>query len=254
MIEHGNYLIEILEPQIGSGGQGKVNKINLYNRRGELCKGNYAIKTLLNQDDIDNLRQRFIREIRIQANLYHNNIVPIYLYNMTASEPWFVMQLADDSLDKILKNKKVNDNEIITAFLDLLKGLSFIHSKGLLHRDMKPSNILKVGNTYKITDFGLVRAIDPNLVSEKLTAVNCAVGTLDYMSPESRFGQYSEQSDIYSVGIILEYIYQQYPTINSEFLSVIEKCTKREPRNRYQYIDEIIKEIQYFIDKDIKNA
>lgn len=248
MIEHSNYLIEILEPEIGVGGQGKVNKINLYNRKGHLCEGHYAIKTLNSENKMDNFKDRFIRESLVQTNLTHSNIVPIYMFNLSANEPWFVMQLADDNLENILKQKNVSEKEIINAFMCLLYGLSFIHKKKFLHRDIKPSNLLKFSDIYKIADFGLVRTIDPNDVSKQLTGFNKVVGTEKYMANEVRTaGHYSIQSDIYSVGIVLEDICNAYPKLNNGFHSIIDKCVARRPNDRYKNVEYLIKEIQSII-------
>ncbi len=253
-IERGNYLIEVLEPPIGSGGQGQVYKINLYNSKGYLCKGEYAIKILNSESKMDNFKDRFIREGLVQTNLIHSNIVPIYIFDLSAKEPWFVMQLADDNLENILKEKSVSEKEIITAFLCLLYGLSFIHKKKFLHRDIKPSNLLKFGDIYKIADFGLVRTIDPSDVSKQLTGVGKIVGTEKYMAGEVRLtGHYSVQSDIFSVGVVLEDICHAYPELDNRFKSIIDKCLDRRPNDRYATVEALIKEIQSII-KDIKNA
>lgn len=244
MIEHGNYLIEIKD-KLGEGGQGEAYEIDLFNTKKHKCDGRYAIKFLSLENDSDNFKERFRREGHVQANLAHENIISIYLYNLSDKKPWFVMELADDNLQNLLEKKILTEPEAIRAFLGLLKGLGFIHSKGFLHRDIKPSNILKVGNIYKIADFGLVRTIDPNLSSVQLTTIGNWWGTKGYIAPE--IPQYSERSDIYSAGIVLENICHAYPKLDNRFKSIIDKCVARRPNDRYENVECLIKEIQSII-------
>lgn len=252
MIEHGNYLIEIKE-RLGKGGQGEAFKIDLFNKKQHKCKGEYAIKFLSSNNGTDNFKERFRREGHVQANLTHENIIPIYLYNLSDEKPWFVMELADASLQEILENQIATEIEILNGFLDLLKGLDFIHSKGFVHRDIKPNNILKVGSRYKIADFGLVRTIDPNLSSVQLTEIGSFWGTNGYTAPEviSPNPLYSERSDIYSTGRVLFEITKFYPNIEDLFYSIISKCTETSPNRRYQKVADIIRDVNNIISKEL---
>ena len=156
------------------------------------------------------------------------------------------MDLADKDLSKELKANRLNQAEKIHAFRSVLNGVKCIHDNDLLHRDIKPRNVLKFDKTYKIGDFGSVKNLmqDPNSVV--LTQINDpAMGTERYIAPECGGQQYSRQSDIYAIGVLLEDL-----VVGNEFDSIVEKATNRRPAKRYNTVDEIFTELELIIGED----
>ncbi|MEG1313629.1 MAG: serine/threonine-protein kinase [Bacilli bacterium] len=239
MIEHGNYRINPIRI-IGNGTFGVVEEIELYNRVGTLC-GNYAMKTLSISDSVDliEFRKRFFREGQYQANFIHKNIVPIYLYNLQVDNPWFVMELGEsDAYSKLIKgNLTLLDRiEIIDS---LLNAISHIHKAGYIHRDIKLSNLISFGKSYKISDFGLAKNTNPNDDSV-LTRIGVQMGTQGYWAPETEYGDYSPRSDIYSIGVLLNNLVRAEPALGGKMVDLINKCTSYMPASRYESVEHII--------------
>ena len=239
MIERCNYLIEPIE-YMGGGTFGSVYKVNVYNRKKYLC-GQFAMKTMkYDARETDEFRQRFIREGHLQSKCAHKNIVPIYICKLEGIEPWFVMELGEIDVEKLIISDEFPRKERLNCIIDLLYGMEFIHSRKLLHRDIKPSNMVKVGNDYKIADFGLVKNTVLNANSAQLTAIGQAMGTPGFLAPEAVFGHYSDQTDIYAIGTFLEFTCHNEPHLLSKLLPIINKCREHIPANRYQSVSQIL--------------
>lgn len=243
MEEHGNYWIEDISV-LGSGTFGIVKKVVVHNKS-KTKQTVYAKKEFktdrLHDDEVEEFRERFKREVKYQANCKHSNIVPIVLYNLQADPPWFIMELAESNLQEILDkddcvegDRKLSTLEKREIFLMILNSVKHIHENNLLHRDIKPLNILKFSDgTYKLSDFGLVKNLDNN--SQALTRLGQQLGTSRYMAPEAERGDYSQQSDIYALGIVLEDL-----SLDPECEHIVEKCTHRKPAKRYETIQSLI--------------
>ncbi|MFW1853461.1 serine/threonine protein kinase [Acinetobacter guillouiae] len=252
MLEHGSYLIEQVV-SMGGGTFGEVHKVNVYNRKMLLC-GQYAMKTMKSSArEAEEFRQRFTREGHLQSGCVHHNIVPIYICNLSSSEPWFVMELGETDVEKLIINGNFPANERLNCIRDLLLGMHFIHNRGLLHRDIKPSNMVKVGNLYKIADFGLVKNTNPNPDSVALTAIGVPMGTPGFIAPEAVFGHFSVQTDIFAIGTFIYCV-----TYNDEYLfkklsPIFNKCRQEKPADRYQTVERII-EVFLPIFEELNNA
>ena len=160
-------------------------------------------KTILS-DASDEDILRFKREVKHQAACSHDNIVPIILHDLKTQNPWFVMPLAENNLYKDIQENCLNDMQKIEIYTMIIDAIIYIHNKDLLHRDIKPQNILKYGNFYKLADFGLVKSLHSSDDSVNLTMIGTVMGSEDYMAPEIRVGgDCSKQSDIYAMGILL---------------------------------------------------
>ncbi|GEM_PF-5643021 len=193
----GNY--KIID-KIGEGGMGVVylaEHIKLGRR--------FAVKCLAPELTIDpKFRDRFEQEGKNQARLEHPNIVQVTDSVEQDGHFFLVMEYVDgQELDNIIKAKeKIPEKEALAIFKDILKGLNFAHSKGVIHRDIKPPNILVDKNgRVRIMDFGI--AI---LAGEKrLTATGRNIGSPWYMSPEQikKPRETDHRSDVYSAGIVL---------------------------------------------------
>lgn len=239
MISHGNYFIETIA-HLGAGSFGTVEKIMLRNLAGKEC-GYCARKILNDQDDDPDLLTRFRREVKYQDECLHKNVVQIFICSMYTKPAWFVMELAECTLqDELDAGTLTNRNEKIDIILMIARGLAHIHSKGYYHRDIKPLNILKFSDaTYKISDFGIARHMDPTDASKILTQVGVFLMTPKYFDAHSVvLHGYSKQSDIYSLGVIIEEL-----GIDG-FDDVVAKCTDRKLIKRYLNVEQLIADIE----------
>lgn len=244
MIARGNYRIEP-KSRIGRGNFGFVESINLYNSDMHLC-GEYARKNFEPDPELlaqgvtkKELERRFKREIIYQANTIHPNIVTIYIFDDTAEPPYFVMELAEKDLDKVINTETLNlDNKLFIAHC-ILQGMKAIHDRGLVHRDIKPQNILLFKDgSYKISDFGLIKDIEGSSRSTVLTAIGQCMGSRRYMSPEILIDcDYCIESDIYAIGRVFEDL-----GFNEDkaLAQVVAKCVKYDKSQRFNTIDELI--------------
>ncbi len=198
------YLVESL---LGSGGVGAVFKAkHLYIDR------YVALKLLRPELAKDRLAMRiFQREAIAIANVQHNNIVGVYDFGISANhEPFLVMEYVDGTdLAKIFKEQRLPTRRLLNLSMQVCAGLAEAHSKGIIHCDLKPSNILIFGSglteTAKLVDFGLaqIQSLDSNVQSQP-TDKFFICGTPLYMAPEQCAGQHLDaRSDIYSLGCIL---------------------------------------------------
>jgi serine/threonine-protein kinase len=191
----------LVDAEIGRGGMAVVYRatdLRLHRR--------VAIKLLppelaFNAD----VRERFLREAQTSAQLAHPNIVPIYTVDEREGMVYFVMALVDgESLAERLKRDTrlpIADARRILA--DVADALAYAHERGVVHRDVKPDNIMLERGTGRavVTDFGIARAAAGD---SRLTVTGVAVGTPAYMSPEQALGEreLDGRSDIYSLGVV----------------------------------------------------
>mgnify|MGYP000218030406 CR=1 FL=1 len=199
---------EVIE-LLGRGAMGMVYRVKHVTLPAE-----YALKILTDdkQDDVSVIR--FQNEAQAIAKLNHPNIVAIYNFGLhDGSLPFYVMDLlaGEDLLDKIVCSGPMAPELALPLFIEACAGLSFAHRKGILHRDVKPANLLILdrpdvhGANVKVVDFGIVKfAEELKPDSQKLTAMGIVCGSPSYMSPEQAMGQKVDpRSDIYSLGCSL---------------------------------------------------
>lgn len=233
---------------IGTGGFGEV----LEAKRLEddwLC----AIKRLLSSNDEDD-QKRFKREVRMQTQLRHRNVVQIIKYSLEDDPPWFVMPRALFNLKEYLNNNKGEDE--LWIFYQIAAGLKHAHDNGVIHRDLKPKNVLffrdQDNRLYvSLSDFGLGRFVSRD--STSLTKTNIPMGTIEYMAPE----QYTDaknvdsKADIYAIGKILYEILTgevpfpeiNYSKVSSKFVYIIQKACQNNPDKRYSNIEEMVNDL-----------
>jgi serine/threonine-protein kinase len=178
---------------------------------GEVFKGvdtglnrRVAIKILSEKHrDSPELRQRFVREGRAVAAISHPNVVQVFATGTFDDRPYIAMELLEGTdLGSIVeKSGPLSSAEAAHAVLDAAQGLAAASKAGLIHRDVKPSNIVRLGNgECKVTDFGLAKPVDPGS-EPALTAMGVVVGTPDYIAPEQARGEtIDERVDIYALG------------------------------------------------------
>lgn len=187
---------------IGRGGMGVV--LEAFDSR---LHRNVAVKVLdpeLADDDLS--RQRFCREARAAASITHENVVAVHQVEKAGDGglPYIVMQLVNgESLDERLQRESpLPLGEIVRIGMQAAHGLEAAHAQGLIHRDIKPGNILlePPHDRVKLTDFGLARITD----GAKLTQTGFVSGTPLYMSPEQARGEeIDHRSDLFSLGVVL---------------------------------------------------
>ena len=190
-----------IDAEIGRGGMGVV-----YRCRDVKLRRFVAIKVL--PPDLafrDEVRVRFLREAETAAQLNHPNIVPIFSVDERDGLVWFVMGLVDgESLGaRLLREPRPPFADVKRILRDVADGLAYAHSRGIIHRDIKPDNILLDRLTGRpiVTDFGIARAIEGD---SRLTVTGTAVGTPAYMSPEQAMGEgeIDGRSDLYSLAVV----------------------------------------------------
>jgi serine/threonine protein kinase len=153
------------------------------------------------------IRTRFLREAETAAQLSHPNIVPIYSVDERDGIVYFVMALVEgENLGaRLHANGALSPGEARRIMLEVARALAYAHERGVVHRDIKPDNILMQSGDGRVlvTDFGIARAVTEG-ADARLTATGMAIGTPAYMSPEQSTGdrQIDGRSDLYSLGVV----------------------------------------------------
>ena len=260
--------------KIGDGGMAFV-----YQAKDKLLNRIVAVKVLRPEfvDDKDFLAN-FKREAEAVANITHPNIVNVYDVGQEGKVHYIVMEYVDgQNLKEIIKNEGVLDE--YTA-LDITKqiaqALSAAHKKGVIHRDIKPHNILisNEDRQVKVADFGIAKAVS----NSTITNIGSIIGSVHYFSPEQAKGQpVANNADLYSLGIVLyemligrvpfrgdspisialqhineeiEFTQEEKTKIPHSIRTLISKMTEKSPEDRYQSAEEVIEDIDY-IEKNI---
>jgi eukaryotic-like serine/threonine-protein kinase len=194
----------VVEGEIGRGGNGIV-----YKARDVRLKRTVAVKLLPPELAYRaEIRTRFLQEAQTAAQLSHPNIVPIYTVDERDGLVYFVMGFVDgESLGGRLRARgPVDATETKRILREVGEALAYAHARGVIHRDIKPDNILIAADGRAlVTDFGIARAIDETTGGgTRLTATGMAIGTPAYMSPEQCAGDRTidGRSDLYSLGVV----------------------------------------------------
>jgi len=260
--------------KIGDGGMAFV-----YEAKDKLLNRTVAVKVLRPEFvDDDEFLAKFKREAEAVASLSHQNIVNVYDVGQDGKVHYIVMEYVDgQNLKEIIKNEGTLDE--YTA-LDITKqiamALGAAHRKGIIHRDIKPHNILisNDGRVVKVADFGIAKAVS----NSTMTNIGSIIGSVHYFSPEQAKGKFvSNNADLYSLGIVLyemligkvpfrgdspisialqhindeiEFTQEEKIRIPQSVRTIIKKLTEKSTANRYQSAEELIEDIEY-IEKNI---
>ncbi len=261
---------------LGEGGMA-----NVYLAHDTILDRNVAVKVL--RGDLANdekFVRRFQREALSASSLSHPNIVEMYDVGEDDGQYYIVMEYVDGkTLKQVLKARgKLSVPEVVDIMLQLTDGMAHAHDAYIIHRDIKPQNIMILSNgMIKITDFGVATALN----STQLTQTNSVMGTVHYLPPEQAQGKGSTiKSDIYSMGIMmyelltglvpykgdnaveiaLKHLKEPLPSVRKKDSSipqsienVIIKATAKNPKNRYTDAREMHQDLKTALDPERKN-
>ena len=213
---------------LGRGGMGAV-----YLAREPSLDRAVAIKVLPPEASDSSGRERFRREARIAAKLTHPNIVPLHTFGEADGMMYFVMgYVQGESLaDRLRREGQLSPDEARRLLAQIADALDYAHRQSVVHRDIKPDNILLDDSSGKpmLTDFGVAKA---SVGGETLTAVGTALGTPHYMSPEQASGERNldGRSDLYSLGVMgYQMLTGQLPFEGESFREIIVQHMTKEP-------------------------
>lgn len=261
-----------IERELGGGGMSRV-----FVARDNALGRTVVIKVLpgemAGQVSID----RFRREIALAAQLQHPHIVPLLAAGETQGLPYFTMPfIRGESLrSRLIKHGELPVNEAIRVLREVASALASAHHQGVVHRDIKPDNVLVSGDAAMVTDFGVSKAIDAATTQDGtnpqsgLTSLGMALGTPAYMSPEQATAdpQVDHRADIYSFGVMAyellsgstpfgnrptqrmlmahvsetpEPLLRLRPNVPPALSALVMKCLEKRPADRPQSADEIL--------------
>lgn len=242
-----------LDSKINSGGFGEVFRATIIEDGKKV-----AVKRLLKPYSSDDVK-RFGREVRILLKLDHSNIIKVLMANLESDPPVFVMPLAEYNLNDILQELRENEDRRRFIFQQILEGMQYAHESGVIHRDIKPQNVLIMkGDRVAITDFGIGKFLVRDTTT--LTMQGDQFGTIAYAAPEqlAEFSQADNRSDIYALGKILYQMLTPRPVfpvpdltgLEGKYVYIIQKCIDNDPDKRYQAVSELIADFQLLTQKE----
>ncbi|MDT5158575.1 MAG: eukaryotic-like serine/threonine-protein kinase [Acidobacteriota bacterium] len=247
---------------LGAGGMGEVYRA-MHSKIGRIA----AVKVLTQATQSSGFVERFFNEARIQASLQHPNIATLYDFCEVANQPCIIMEYVDGETisERISAYGALPLSETVYVFGKVVEAIDYIHSHGVIHRDIKSNNIkISSQGQVKLLDFGIAKG----QTSQQLTQVGSVIGTLQYLAPELiRGGASDARGDIWALGVLLyEMVAGRVPfdadtigdlcdridrveytapaQVNSgvprEVASIIARCLKKNPAERYRTAGELL--------------
>ena len=266
-----------LESKLGSGGMSTV-----YLAKDEVLDRPVAVKLLHREisEEADQL-ERFRREARTAARLSHPNLVSVIDAGEDGGRPYIVFEYVEgDTLKRRIQHRGgLPVDEAIAYAIEIGRGLIAAHGRKLVHRDVKPQNVLiDPDGRAKVTDFGIARSLE----AKGLTATGRVLGTTDYVSPEQAMGEdVDERSDVYSLGVVLyemlsgevpfhaetqigvamKHVNEPLPDIlvkrpdaSAAVASVIDRATTKDPRDRYGSVGAMVRDLEATLEVEAARA
>ena len=256
---------------IGEGGMA-----NVYLAYDTILDRNVAVKVLRGDLSTDEkFVKRFQREALSASSLTHPNIVEVYDVGEDSGNFYIVMEYIEGKqLKQLIKKRgKLLPSEVVDIMTQVCEGLAVAHDSYIIHRDIKPQNIMILDSgLIKITDFGIAMALN----NTQLTQTNSVMGSVHYLPPEQASGKGATiQSDIYSMGIMmyelltgklpfrgenaveiaLKQLKEPLPDIRdsidvpNSIVNILKKCTAKNPKNRYEDAREMLEDIKTCMDE-----
>ncbi|MBX7120283.1 MAG: protein kinase [Gemmatimonadaceae bacterium] len=194
----------VFERELGGGGMSRT-----YLVREKALDRRVVVKVLAPELLAGISVERFRREVLLAAQLQHPHVVPVLTAGDTGGLPWFTMPYVDgDSLRQRIAQGPIGTTEVIGILRDVARALAYAHGHGIVHRDIKPDNVLLSAGSATVTDFGIAKAINAARRDEgpgfrtELTIAGTSIGTPTYMAPEQAAGDpdTDHRADIYSFG------------------------------------------------------
>ena len=219
-----------------------------------------AIKLLKGQLRLDGeYRNRFLREAKGAGVLSHPNIVTVFDVGEDQGHPYIAMELVEgQTLAEALKGTKaLTTRDIVEIGIQLTRALDYAHKKGIVHRDVKPGNIMRLTdtNTIKVADFGICR-IDGSDATDatQQTQIGNVLGTPHYMSPEQVVGEkVDSRSDLFSAGVVLyQLLTGHLPFEGDTLISVAYKITKTDPPSLDKVRGDLPLSLRRIIERSLK--
>jgi serine/threonine-protein kinase len=240
-----------VDAEIGAGSMGDV-----YMAIDVELGRKVALKILSERHrDNEELRARFVREARAVAAIAHPNVVQVFTTGSFDDRPFIAMEFLDgvDLGSDVKENGPWSSLQATRALLDAARGLDGAARAGLIHRDVKPSNLVLLRDgSVKVTDFGLAKPLDPG-DEPALTAMGVVVGTPDYIAPEQARGDpIDERVDIYALGGTLYFLVTGMPPFRTgrkqddKYLKVVARHLRQpapDPRKRNANVDDELAEL-----------
>jgi len=266
-----------LESKLGSGGMSTV-----YLARDETLERWVAAKVLHREisDQPDQI-ERFRREARAVAQVSHPNVVAVIDAGEDGGRPYIVFEYCDGETlkQRIDRQGGLPLDEAAAYGIEVGRGLAAAHARRLVHRDVKPQNVLiDAEGRAKVTDFGIARELE----QDGLTKTGRVLGTTDYVSPEQAMGQQVDaRSDIYSLGILLyemltgdvpfkadnlvgvamKHVNEKVPDVqkrrrdcSSALAAVVERATEKKPEKRYQDMNAMLADLEAALEVEVARA
>jgi serine/threonine protein kinase len=259
----GRYTIE---REVGAGGMATVYLANDVKHDRKV-----ALKVLRPELSAALGSERFPREIKFVAQFNHPHILSLYDSGEAQGFLFYVMPYVEgESLrDRLVREKQLPIPDAVRILKEVADALAYSHARGVVHRDIKPGNVLLSGRHAVVTDFGVAKAVSASASRDTMTTVGMAVGTPHYMAPEQAMGQgdIDQRADIYALGIlgyemlagrtpfnaetaqgILAAHVMEVPKELREFrpgvpeplAQAIMKCLAKNPADRWQTADELL--------------
>jgi eukaryotic-like serine/threonine-protein kinase len=257
-----------LERELRGGGMAQVFLAN------EKALGRRVVVKMLPEDLVGSVNlDRFSREIQVAAHLQHPCILPVLSAGIADGVPYYTMPFVEGKSlqDRLADGGELSIPEALKALRDLASGLAYAHDHGIVHRDIKPGNILLSDGYALITDFGVAKALSAS-VAERLTATGIAIGTPSYMSPEQASGDphVDQRADIYAFGCVAyemlvgqppfgrralqavtaahltetpDLVTTHRPSVPEPLSRLIARCLEKRPADRPQSAREVVLEL-----------
>jgi tRNA A-37 threonylcarbamoyl transferase component Bud32/tetratricopeptide (TPR) repeat protein len=253
-----------LGKEIGRGGMATV-----YLARDIRHERQVAIKVLHPELASSLGPARFQREIRLAAQLHHPHILPVYDSGASADVLWFAMPYVEGQTlrQRLRKERHLSTEDAVAILIDLARALGYAHRRGVIHRDVKPENVLLGEDGVFLMDFGVAKPVVPT-ADPQLTAAGFVVGTPTYMAPEQAGGESGadHRADLYSLGVLgYELLAGEPPFVNlplgsllaahairdpeplgqrrgdvpAQVRDAIERCLRKEPAERWGSAEEL---------------